>query len=78
MFQSGFGLLIKKKKKLKHKDNSLKQLTTANANGPWTYIWEDFLSEGFLRLRFGGFIFGRDYFWRGLLSEFDGIHPVQK
>ena len=27
---------------------------------------------GFLRYRFGGLIFGRDYTWRGLFSEFCG------
>ena len=31
------------------------------------------LSEGYLRLRFGGLIFKRAYFWRDLLSEFYGI-----
>ena len=30
------------------------------------------LSEGFLRLRFGGLIFGRAYFLRDLLLEFYG------
>ena len=57
---------------LKHHENSLKQLKTANTTSPWAYIREE-LSEGFLRLRFGGLIFGRAYFWRGLLSEFYGI-----
>ena len=28
--------------------------------------------EGYFRLRFGGLIFGRTYFWRGLLSAFYG------
>ena len=31
------------------------------------------LSKGFLRLRFGGLIFGRAYFWRGISSEFYGM-----
>ena len=35
---------------------------TASTNSPWAYIWEGLLSEGFLRLRFGGLIFGRAYF----------------
>ena len=42
----------------------------ASTNSPWAYIWEGLLSEGFLRLRFGGLIFGRAYIWEGLLSEF--------
>ena len=60
-------------------------MTTTNS--PWAYIWEGLLLEGFLRLRFGGLIFGRAYyyyyfiylfifFWGGgggLLSEFYGI-----
>ena len=29
--------------------------------------------EGFLRYRFGGFIFGGAYAWRGLFSEFYGM-----
>ena len=37
------------------------------------YIWRGDLTEGFLRYRFGGFIFGRAYTWRGLFSEFYGI-----
>ena len=31
------------------------------------------LTEGFLRYRFGGLIFGGAYTWRGLFSEFHGI-----
>ena len=34
------------------------------------YIWRGDLTEGFLRYRFGGFIFGGAYTWRGLFSEF--------
>ena len=48
---------------------------TASTNSPWAYIWEGLLSEGFLRLRFGGIIFRRAYFGGGgggLLSEFYG------
>ena len=37
------------------------------------YIWRGDLTEGFLRYRFGGLIFGRAYTWRGLFSEFYGI-----
>ena len=37
------------------------------------YIWRDYLTEGFLRHGFGGFIFGGAYTWRGLFSEFFGI-----
>ena len=29
--------------------------------------------EGFLHYQFGGLIFGGDYTWRGLFSEFYGI-----
>ena len=35
-------------------------IKTANSNSSCAYIWEDSLSEGYLRLRFGWlFIFGR-------------------
>ena len=37
------------------------------------YICRGGLTEGFLRYRFGGLIFGRAYTWRGLFSEFYGI-----
>ena len=37
------------------------------------YIWRGDLTEGFLRYRFGGLIFGGSYTWRGLFSEFYGI-----
>ena len=40
-------------------------IKTANSNSPWTYIREGLLSEGFLRLRFGGLIFRRAYFGGG-------------
>ena len=56
---------------LNHEDNSLKQLTPS-PNSPWVHIQEG-LSEGYMRLRFGGLIFRRAYFLRGLLSEFYGI-----
>ena len=38
------------------------------------YIWRGDLTEGFLRYRFGGLIFGGAYTWRGLFSEFYGIY----
>ena len=37
------------------------------------YIWRGDLTEGFLRYRFGGLIFGGAYTWRGLFWEFYGI-----
>ena len=37
----------------------------ANSNSPWVYIREGLLLEGYLRLRFGGLIFGRAYFSLG-------------
>ena len=37
------------------------------------YIWRDYLTEGFLRYRFGGLTFGGACTWRGLFSEFYGI-----
>ena len=46
---------------------------------PWeAYIWRADLTEGFLRHRFGGLIFGVAYTWRGLFSEFYGmsIHTI--
>ena len=36
---------------------------TASNNSPWAYLWEGLLSEGCLRLSFGGLIFGRTYFF---------------
>ena len=48
-----------------------------STNSPWAYIREGLLSEGFLRLRFGGLIFRRAYFWRGFLLEFYGISKFQ-
>ena len=58
---------------LKHEVNSLKQLKTTHPNSPRAYIREGLLSKVFLRIRFGGLIFGRAYFRRGLVSEFYGI-----
>ena len=40
------------------------------------YIWRDDLTEGFLRYRFGGLVFGGAYTWRGLFSEFYGIYAL--
>ena len=37
------------------------------------YIWKGDLTDGFLRYRFGGLVFGGAYTWRGLFSEFYGI-----
>ena len=37
------------------------------------YIWRGDLTEGFLRYRFRGLIFGGSYKWRGLFSEFYSI-----
>ena len=37
------------------------------------YIWRGDLTEGFLRYRFGGLIFGGAKTWRGLFSEFYGM-----
>ena len=37
------------------------------------YIWKGDLTEGFLRYRFGGLIFGGAYTWRGLFLEFYGM-----
>ena len=42
------------------------------------YIWRGDLTEGFLRYRFGGHIFGGAYTWRDLFSEFCNIPYVVK
>ena len=41
------------------------------STSPWrAYIWRGVLTEGFLRYRFGGLIFGGAYTWRrGLYME---------
>ena len=40
------------------------------STSPWgAYIWRGDLTEGFLRYRFGGLIFGGAYTWRGLYME---------
>ena len=54
----------------------MKQLKTASTKSPWAYIREGLLSEGYLRLRFGGLIFGGGLIsWGVLLSEFYGTGP---
>ena len=40
---------------------------------PGAYIWRSYLTEGFLRYRFGRLIFGGACTWRGLFSEFYGM-----
>ena len=55
--------LAYQQKRPKAQDYSRKQLKTANSNSPWAYIREGLLSEGYLRLRFGGLIFGRAIFF---------------
>ena len=47
--------------------------TSPRGGGGGAYIWRDDLTEGFLRYRFGGLIFGGAYTWRGLFSEFYSI-----
>ena len=57
-FQNGFGLSIK----------------TSSSNRPRAYIREGLLSEGYLRLRFGGLIFrgggGGAYYWNVTVFPF--------
>ena len=41
-------------------------IKVASTNSPWAYLREGLLSEGFVRLRFGGLIFcGAYFFWGG-------------
>ena len=42
------------------------------------YIWRGDLTDGFLRYKFGGPIFGGAYKWRGLFSEFYGTHQAER
>ena len=52
------------------KTTAKKQLIKANPKSPWGYIREGLLTEGFLRLRFGGFFSGGLFFGgEGLFSE---------
>ena len=43
-----------------------------STSAPGAYIWRGDLTEGFLRYRLGGLIFGGAYTLRGLFSEFYG------
>ena len=45
----------------------------SNTSPRGAYIWRGDLTEGFLRYRIWGLIFGGAYTWRGLFSEFYGI-----
>ena len=45
----------------------------SSTNPRGAYIWRGDLTDGFLRHRIGGLIFGRAYTWRGLFSKFYGI-----
>ena len=47
-----------------------------STNPRGAYIWRSDLTEGFLRNRIGGLIFGGAYTWRTLFSEFYGM-PVK-
>ena len=47
--------------------------STSPRGGGGAYIWRGDLTEGFLRYRFRGLIFGGAYTWRSLFSEFYGI-----
>ena len=54
-------------------------MKTASTKSLWAYIREGLVSEGYLRLRFGGLIFASAYFFcggGGLLSEFYGMANV--
>ena len=50
----------------------LRAIFQVQAPGGGAYIWRGNLTEGFLRYRLGGLIFGGAYTWRGLFSEFYG------
>ena len=56
------------KNSLKYNDSSLERLKTANPNSPWAYIREGLLSEGYLRLRFGGLFSGGLIFERLIIG----------
>ena len=49
-----------------------------NTSPKGAYFWRGDLTEGFLHYDFGGLIFGAAYTWRGLFSEFYGIHVKGK
>ena len=61
--KNGFGLTVQKVKTAKAPRKQPK--TEASTNSPWTYSREGLLTEGFLRLRFGGLIFERTFFLGG-------------
>ena len=46
--------------------------TIFQVQSPGGALYLEGLTEGFLRYRFGGLIFGGAYTWRGLFSEFYG------
>ena len=46
---------------------------STSPRGGGAYIWRGDLTEGFLRYRFEGLIFGGVFTWRGLFSEFYGM-----
>ena len=48
-------------------NGSVLTIKTANCNSPWVYIQEGLLSEGYLRLRFWGLIFGEGLFLGGFI-----------
>ena len=48
-----------------------------NTSPRGAYIWRGDLTEGLLRYRFGGLIFGGAYTWRGVFSEFYGSPKVK-
>ena len=49
--------------------------TSPRGGGGGLYLDGQF-TEGFLRYRFGGLVFGGAYTWRGLFSEFYGIYAL--
>ena len=49
-----------------------------NTSPRGAYFWRGDYMEGFLHYDFGGLIFGAAYTWRGLFSEFYGIHVKGK
>ena len=77
--QSGLDLTMKTASTMRSNNRS-------PANNPWVYIREGLFSEGYVRLRFGGLIFERAYFFffffvwggwgGGWLSEFYGIFTI--
>ena len=73
--------MLDNKNSLKCYENSLKLLKTASTNSRCAYTQacqEGLLSEGFLRLQLGRFIFGRAFFWGGgwVGLFFSTVHPA--